>query len=117
MIADWVQQDQLDFHWDGCRNVITASHRALGDAGAPLRALRAVGYDEALEVLAGRLTRAEAAASIDRRTRQLAKRQRTWFRHQVEAERLDATARDAAGLLAAALRALGGAPGVPPEGG
>ena len=93
--------------------------RALVAAGleAPLRALRAVGYDEALEVLAGRLTRAEAAASIDRRTRQLAKRQRTWFRHQVEAERLDATARDAAGLLAAALRALGGAPGVPPEGG
>jgi tRNA dimethylallyltransferase len=52
---------------------------------APLRALRAVGYDEALEVLAGRLTRDGAEARTNLRTRQLAKRQRTWFRHQIDA--------------------------------
>jgi tRNA dimethylallyltransferase len=73
----------------------------------PLRALSAVGYDEALEVLAGRLSRDEAAGRIDLRTRQLAKRQRTWFRHQVEAVRLEGAERDTRGLVAAVLRALG----------
>ena len=53
-----------------------------------LRALHAVGYDEALELIAGRVTRAEAEERTSLRTRQLAKRQRTWFRHQVEAVRL-----------------------------
>jgi tRNA dimethylallyltransferase len=74
---------------------------------APLRALRAVGYDEALELLAGRLDPAGAATVIDRRTRQLAKRQRTWFRHQVEAVRLDGTERSTSDLLESLLGALG----------
>lgn len=73
---------------------------------APLRELRAVGYDEALDVLSGRLARDEAAARIDLRTRQLAKRQRTWFRHQVEAVRLDGAERGTTQLLDAVLRAL-----------
>ena len=83
--------------------------QGLREAGLeqPLRALRAVGYDEALEVLAGRLTRAEAAASIDRRTRQLAKRQRTWFRHQVQAERLEGTRGGPEAVAGAILEALG----------
>jgi tRNA dimethylallyltransferase len=50
----------------------------------PLERLRAVGYDEALALLDGRLARAAAEARVNLRTRQLAKRQRTWFRHQVE---------------------------------
>jgi tRNA dimethylallyltransferase len=54
-----------------------------------LCALRAVGYDEALELLEGRLGYAAAAARTSQRTRQLAKRQRTWFRHQVQAVRLE----------------------------
>jgi tRNA dimethylallyltransferase len=54
-----------------------------------LRALRAVGYDEALALAAGRLDRAAAETATNLRTRQLAKRQRTWFRHQVEATRVD----------------------------
>ena len=69
----------------------------------PLRALRAVGYDEALDLLAGRITRADAEARTSLRTRQLAKRQRTWFRHQYEAVRLDAAAYDPRTLLDAAL--------------
>ena len=60
---------------------------AAGKAAA-LRALHAVGYDEALELLAGRLGREAAEARTNLRTRQLARRQRTWFRHQVEAVRL-----------------------------
>ena len=54
----------------------------------PLRALRAIGYDEALEVVSGRLDRSEAEARVNLRTARLAKRQRTWFRHQVSAVRL-----------------------------
>jgi tRNA dimethylallyltransferase len=56
----------------------------------PLRALRAVGYDEALALLEGRLDRAAAEARTTLRTAQLAKRQRTWFRHRVEALRIEA---------------------------
>ena len=56
-----------------------------------LRALRAVGYDEALARIEGRIDRTAAEAETNRRTRQLAKRQRTWFRHQIDAVRIDAT--------------------------
>jgi tRNA dimethylallyltransferase len=57
--------------------------------GDALRALRAVGYDEAMDLLAGRMTQAEAEARTSLRTRQLAKRQRTWFRNRIEAVRID----------------------------
>jgi tRNA dimethylallyltransferase len=73
--------------------------------GEALAALRAVGYDEALELLAGRMTRAAAEARTSLRTRQLAKRQRTWFRNRIEALRLDAAMGDEA-LLAAALAGI-----------
>lgn len=74
--------------------------------GEALRALRAIGYDEALELLAGRLDRAAAEARTNLRTRQLAKRQRTWFRHQLEAARLPARAVWDRTALAEALTAL-----------
>ncbi|MDD2598918.1 MAG: tRNA (adenosine(37)-N6)-dimethylallyltransferase MiaA [Kiritimatiellae bacterium] len=45
-------------------------------------ACKAIGYQEALEVLGGKLSRGEAMERIIIRTRQLAKRQETWFRHQ-----------------------------------
>ena len=56
----------------------------------PLQALHAVGYDEALGLIEGRWDRGEAERRTNLRTRQLAKRQRTWFRHQVTALRLEA---------------------------
>jgi tRNA dimethylallyltransferase len=71
-----------------------------------LRALRAIGYDEALELLAGRLGRHEAEARVNVRTARLAKRQRTWFRHQVEATRLVVAGRDPEALAATALECL-----------
>jgi tRNA dimethylallyltransferase len=78
--------------------LLAAGHGpALGD-------LRAIGYDEAIEVLAGRCDVAEAERRIVLRTVQLAKRQRTWFRHQVDAVRLDG-ALDASSLLERALAA------------
>ncbi len=58
-----------------------------------LRALAAVGYDEALDLISGASTLAEAEERTNRRTRQLAKRQRTWFRHQIQAERVDGAVR------------------------
>ena len=64
--------------------------------GRALRDLRAVGYDEALDLLAGRLARDEAETHTTLRTRRLAKRQRTWFRHQMESVRLDADVGQAA---------------------
>jgi len=73
-----------------------------------LRRLRAVGYDEALELLAGRLTRAEAEAKTSQRTRQLAKRQRTWFRHQIESDVLEAAAASMESVFARARAILTG---------
>jgi tRNA dimethylallyltransferase len=79
--------------------------RALLDRGiaAPLAALCAIGYDEALGLLAGRWDRAEAERRTSLRTARLAKRQRTWFRHQVEALPLDGEAGEAAQLERALL--------------
>lgn len=81
--------------------------RAIVEAGAEaaLSALRAVGYDEALAVAGGRLDRASAEAITSRRTRQLAKRQRTWFRHQTDAVRVGTGGRTMREVIAAALEA------------
>jgi tRNA dimethylallyltransferase len=54
--------------------------------GPSLARLRAVGYDEAAALIEGALTRDAAESLTRRRTVQLAKRQRTWFRHQIVAE-------------------------------
>ena len=82
------------------RALLAAGH---GDA---LRALHAVGYDEAMALLEGRCTRTEAEERTNLRTAQLAKRQRTWFRHQVEAVRLSAEAVDPQVLMRPALEAI-----------
>lgn len=73
---------------------------------ADLRALNAVGYDEALELIAGGLSRAGAEERTNLRTRQLAKRQRTWFRHQVEATRVEAGTGATAAVVDAVLKTL-----------
>jgi tRNA dimethylallyltransferase len=82
--------------------------RALAEAGREraLEALKAIGYDEALGLLRGRHSRAEAEERTNRRTRQLAKRQRTWFRHQVSAVPLPACEKWEGPALAAAFAAL-----------
>jgi tRNA dimethylallyltransferase len=48
--------------------------------GIGFTARQAPGYTEAIELLAGRIDRAGAVRRTQLRTRQLAKRQRTWFR-------------------------------------
>ncbi|NDC15724.1 MAG: tRNA (adenosine(37)-N6)-dimethylallyltransferase MiaA, partial [Synechococcaceae bacterium WB9_2_170] len=54
--------------------------------GAELPLLDTIGYGEAKQVLAGDLDEAEAIRITDQRTRQFAKRQRTWFRRQHQAQ-------------------------------
>ena len=78
--------------------------RALLEAGRgdDLRALSAIGYDEAIGVIEDRLSMTRACKDTSLRTRQLAKRQRTWFRHQVDALRLDGEAD--VGTLCASIR-------------
>jgi len=79
---------------------LLAETRALVAAGheANLRRLAAIGYDEALAVLAGARTQSQAEATMSLRTRQLAKRQRTWFRHHPADARITAVDADAAWL-------------------
>ena len=50
--------------------------------GAELPLLDTIGYAEARQRLAGALSEAEAIALTEQRTRQFAKRQRTWFRRR-----------------------------------
>jgi tRNA dimethylallyltransferase len=73
---------------DEVRGIVEAGK---GDA---LRRLAAIGYDEALDVIEGKLGKDEAIESMAQRTRQLAKRQRTWFRHQLDAVRVEAPANE-----------------------
>jgi len=54
--------------------------------GLSATARQAIGYAEAIAVIEGRSNRAEAMALTAARTRRLAKRQRTWFRHQAQVE-------------------------------
>ena len=73
--------------WMFAHGLVAEVHRLLAAGRAPaLRRLRAVGYDEALDLLTGAVTRAEAEERTTQRTRQLARRQRTWFRHQIAAD-------------------------------
>lgn len=64
--------------------------RALLASGVPRRctAMQAIGYKEMVPVISGDMTAAEAAAQIKLRSRQYAKRQRTWFRRNSEAKLL-----------------------------
>jgi tRNA dimethylallyltransferase len=60
--------------------------RALGTLGLSpdLPAMKAIGVRELLDHLAGKLSLDEALAGIKTETRRYAKRQATWFRHQME---------------------------------
>lgn len=64
-----------------------------------------LGYREALSVLGGELEDAEGLDAMIRATAAYAKRQRTWFRHQLDAVAVDAGGKPAE-TLAAALKAL-----------
>jgi tRNA dimethylallyltransferase len=58
--------------------------------GPSLRPLRAVGYRQAADVLAGRLSAAQLEPEIVKETLRFAKRQRTWFRKEPGIQWLEA---------------------------
>ena len=60
----------------------------------------AIGYAEAAAWLDGEMTRADAIERTVIRTRQLAKRQETWFRHQTSVVWVDTTGSESAATLA-----------------
>jgi tRNA A37 N6-isopentenylltransferase MiaA len=77
------------------RGLLDEVKALLADGSLSMTSSQAIGYAEAIACLDGQCTEAEARERIVRRTCQLAKRQRTWFRHQSPAEWVDATDRSA----------------------
>ncbi len=69
-------------------------------------ARQAIGYAEAAACLEGRMTQADAMEETMRRTRRLAKRQRTWFRHQQQTEWVAVAPDDSVGAVAARVEAV-----------
>lgn len=63
-------------------------------------ARQALGYQEAIDHLEGRLTLAETITRIQTRTRQFAKRQHTWFRHLEECRTVEITGQETPSNLA-----------------
>lgn len=86
---------------------LVAETRALLERHGPFSrtAARAVGYAQALDVIAGVLTEAEAADATALATRRLARRQEKWFRRDRRVTWLDADAGPDA-VVEAALRRL-----------
>jgi tRNA dimethylallyltransferase len=71
------------------RGLIEEAAAVLSEGHAPdAPGLDGVGTREAVEYLLGRRSRESVAEAIVTRTRQYAKRQETWFRHQLTGERL-----------------------------
>ena len=64
------------------QGLVAETEVLIGRYGPELPLLDTIGYAEARQLLAGTLTEAEAGALTQQRTRQFAKRQRTWFRRR-----------------------------------
>ena len=86
--------------------LIEETQTLLSRFGPELDLLRTIGYEEARRLLDGELSRDEAIATTAQRTRQYAKRQRTWFRRQHQPIWLEGS--DPQQLLQQALNAVAG---------
>ena len=64
------------------QGLVAETAALIGRYGPELPLLDTIGYAEARQLLAGTLTEAQAGALTQQRTRQFAKRQRTWFRRR-----------------------------------
>ena len=74
-----INQRTEQLYQDG---LVEETQRLADRYGADLPLLQTIGYGEALQINAGSITRQAAIANTCQRTRQFAKRQRTWFRRQ-----------------------------------
>ena len=79
----------------------------LPEMRADCPAMRAVGYRQLWGMLAGAYDRAEGERRALAATRQLAKRQLTWLRHEVCEQRFAMEATDLAGAVETTLRRHG----------
>jgi tRNA dimethylallyltransferase len=84
--------------------LVEETRRLIERYGAALPLLDTIGYGEAKAVLAGDLNETGAIRITEQRTRQFAKRQRTWFRRQHRPTWLESTSTE--GQLAEALAAI-----------
>jgi tRNA dimethylallyltransferase len=88
------------------RGLIEETAAVLSEGHAPdAPGLDGVGSREAVEYLLGKRPRESVAAAIVTRTRQYAKRQETWFRHQLPRERLTLDASRSPEAMAAEIAA------------
>lgn len=76
--------------WPGLLSEVKALVPKVYTGGEP--GFTSLGYREALACARGKMTEDEGLAELIRATVAYAKRQRTWFRHQLDAEALDASA-------------------------
>ena len=74
-----IQRRTEQLYRDG---LVEETRRLAERYGTDLPLLQTIGYGEALRVIDGSLTPADAIRITSQRTRQFAKRQRTWFRRQ-----------------------------------
>ena len=74
-----IQQRTEQLYRDG---LVEETRRLAEQYGSELPLLQTIGYGEALQVIASAMNQAEAIRVTAQRTRQFAKRQRTWFRRQ-----------------------------------
>ena len=74
-----IQQRTGQLYNDG---LVEETRRLAERYGDNLPLLQTIGYGEALKVMGGSMQTAEAIRITSQRTRQFAKRQRTWFRRQ-----------------------------------
>ena len=74
-----IQQRTEQLYRDG---LVEETRRLAERYGTDLPLLQTIGYGEALQVIASEMNQTEAIRVTTQRTRQFAKRQRTWFRRQ-----------------------------------
>jgi tRNA dimethylallyltransferase len=76
--------ERIDFRCQAMfdHGIIDETHKIVELFGRSAKALEAIGYAEALQVLDGILTPAQAVSLAQTKTRQYAKRQLTWFRKE-----------------------------------
>lgn len=79
--------------------------RLVQKAGADCVALQSLGCAELMQANQGVLPREQAIALVQRNTRNFAKRQITWFRHQLECQRVDLSV-EKEGLILASLKEI-----------
>ena len=85
-----ILQQRIELRSERIFDGMVAETEALLNEGytADTAALKSLGYPQAMAYLQGRLTREQAVAEISLKTRQYAKRQRTWFNRYTNAHRI-----------------------------